>query len=75
MPRSLQKNPRKEFLRAALLGRNSVTDIPVGEHYHRVMKQLGRQEPPQEQSAAITLTLAPVSHQRFRRLDSVLSNS
>jgi hypothetical protein len=48
--RSVRRNPRKEFLRAPLLGGNSVTDIPVGEQSHRVMKQLGRQEPPTAES-------------------------
>jgi len=48
--RSVRRNPRKEFLRAPLLGGNSVTDIPVGEHSHRVMKQLGRKESPTAES-------------------------
>jgi hypothetical protein len=56
------RNPRKEFLRAALLGRNSVTDIPVEEHYHRVMKQLGRQEPQdQERKNHADLSAGPPS--------------
>jgi hypothetical protein len=33
--RSVRRNPREEFLRAPLLGGNSVTDIPAGEHSHR----------------------------------------